>query len=130
MLLSVLPMSHYTYISVNSKSTDLAFSSVADLNAALRPTAIGELLEYNVVQDDFIKLSSQGNLEFWDRESESYQPRVNVWACVGPEELKVIANHITKGKLLLSLEHEGQSPELHMLEPKKAKLFKVPEITL
>lgn len=97
-------MSHYCNIYVQKKTQDFRFRDLAALNAELRAkTAIGELLD----EGEFIEPDGCDSFRFWDRESLAYGRTVNVFGCVGPRELAVIAQHIATGHLLLCMNHEG-----------------------
>lgn len=47
----------------------------------------------------------------WDSEFNGYANSTMVWGCYGPKIWKIIANHITQGKLVLHLDIEGNPDE-------------------
>lgn len=101
------------------KQTDIAFDDIAALNAELfNDTGIGELLgDYD--NHDFVRLEN-GELQFQDRDSDAYFKRADVWGCFGLKEAKVIAKHLTAGKLILRKDIEGNEPHWFMISPGNA----------
>ena len=98
------------------KQTDVTFDDLVALNADLfKSDGIGELLgDYE--NHDFIHLEN-GEIQFQDRDSDAYYKRAEVWGCFGLNEAKIIADHMTSGKLVLRMDIEGNEPKWFMLSP-------------
>lgn len=122
-------MSHYCFINV-LECTDVEFDDLVELNSRLdKLPGIVELLQNEdqtqAITTGFIQFN-RGKAKLFDRESQEYRDReVNVWGCVGKNDLDLIAKHMTNGKLVIEFDIEGWPAETYTLVPGKCKKAKI-----
>jgi hypothetical protein len=121
-------MSQYCYLNV-LESTSVSFDDLRELNSKLdRMPGIMELLQNEMqteaITTGFIK-NQDNKIKFFDRESQKYSDSANVWGCVGKDDLDLIAEHMTDGKLVVEFDIEGWPAEAYILVPGSCRKAKI-----
>jgi hypothetical protein len=105
----------------------VTFDDLTALNADLiEKTGVSELVDFYtpppVEFTGFIKQDAKGAVllsELEEHKFNGYKSRIEVWGCWEDKAAKIIAKHITAGKLVLHLDIEGNPDEYYVLTPGK-----------
>jgi hypothetical protein len=135
-------VSTYTYLNVHQEE-NVQIDDITALNADLSKTSVIEILEdieyieqgpnnyvaYDGETIDFIMIDS-GKIKFASiDDGHVYTGHVSeyvlVWSCFHLDEMKILARHMTTGKLVLRLEADGYADEYFVLTPNKVEKAKI-----
>lgn len=140
-------MSSYNYANIH-QDEDVIYDDLVQLNAELFNSGAGELLEdieaiqvsknaknwrdnyipYDGRQIDFL-IQENGKTKIASvDDGHSFCGHVTenslVWGCFYKDEMKIIAKHMTAGKLVIRMEIEGWPDEFYVLTPGSVKEVK------
>lgn len=101
------------------KAIGVKFDDFDAMNAELSNNpGVAELLDYPQVPQGSLFLQKTENGFLWmDRERGQYAAHANVYYCWSEDAMQVIANHMTSGKLVLSVAAYGSDTEYYRLTP-------------
>lgn len=112
------------------QQTDVVFSDIAALNAALEQSNFGEFFSDNPQKPSkFIEIASSsqpylgfnaGDIVFHTHEGDGPYSTVEVWGLFDLDTVKLIADHLVEGRIVFRIDIEGHSPEWYVAEPGKA----------
>ena len=117
-------MSSDNYLTVH-QSEDVVFDDLTALHDEL-------MKDYNTAElmDDgdgapagktFIAQDASGTVTLYNRESDRHGQSTLVWGCWGDRVNKIVAKHLTSGKLVFKFDEEGHGESYYVITPGKVE---------
>lgn len=116
-------MSSDNYLTIHQEE-GVVFDEVALHAALMKSPYVGELMDsYPSAPADavFLKLDPKDGVLLYDREDGNYVKSTLVWGCWGDSDNKVVAKHLTAGKLVFKFEEEGHGDSYYVITPGKVE---------